>query len=361
MTMDLITMNTLNRTARFYGAALLMVLTVACGGGGGGGSNNNPVRPTDPPPAPNGYTQAEAKTTASLGFLTSELIFNRIQDESSSFAYFVQGFLSNGVSRTPGQYSNTISCVRSGSGSGTLSVVLTVTGNASDPARAGLVPGDSLNLNYSSCDFGGIGVVKNGNAVVTSLGIYTSLGTVSPTISDFQFKYNLTTNDFDVASGASQRIRSNGSQDIDLTSSANASNLAIISKVMGTSTASYFRPVGASVSASANRLDLGFTYSAQRNISADTFELQLEGTASLGTESASLPFAISTPTKLSGNVIAGRLVPVAGVMRTKDTTANLLAQTTWSGGPVAVSADTNKDNSLDLNFSFTSHAFFIAQ
>jgi hypothetical protein len=346
------TMNSINSAARYLGACLLLTMVVACGG------DPSPV-PT-PSPVPFAYTQAEAKTTANLGFLSSELVFNRIQDEASSFAYFAQGFISNGVLRTPGQYSNTISCISSGSGSGTLSVVMTVTGNAGDPARAGLFSGDSINLDYSSCDFGGTGIVKNGNAVIKSLGIYTSLGSVSPTIADFQFKYNLTTNNFNVASGTTQRILSNGSQDIDFTSSADASSLTITSKVTATSTASYFRPVSASLSTSANKLNAGSTYSSQRNFSIGSFELKLDGSASLGTESASLPFVISTPAKLSGNVTSGRLIPVAGTLQAKDITANLLTQTTWSNGPVAVSADTNKDDSLDLNFSFSSHGLFVA-
>lgn len=346
------TMNSINSAARYLGACLLLTMVVACGG------DPSPV-PT-PSPVPFAYTQAEAKTTANLGFLSSELVFNRIQDEASSFAYFAQGFISNGVLRTPGQYSNTISCISSGSGSGTLSVVMTVTGNAGDPARAGLLSGDTINLDYSSCDFGGTGIVKNGNAVIKSLGTYTSLGSVSPTTADFQFKYNLTTNNFNVASGTTQRILSNGSQDIDFTSSADASSLTITSKVTATSTASYFRPVSASLSTSANKLDVGSTYFSQRNFSIGSFELKLDGSASLGTESASLPFVISTPAKLSGNVTSGRLIPVAGTLQAKDITANLLTQTTWSNGPVAVSADTNKDDSLDLNFSFSSHGLFVA-
>jgi hypothetical protein len=363
MTMNIKHMNPLNQMARRLGLASLMILVVACSGGGGGGGGDTNVGPTNPintPTTPSGYTQAQAKTTANLGFLSSELIFNRIQDESSGFAYFAQGFISNGVLRTPGQYSNTISCASSGSGSGTLSVVMTVTGNAGDTARAGLLQGDTINLDYSSCDFGGTGVVKNGNAVITSLGTYSTLGSVSPTIADFQFKYNLTTNNFNVVSGTIQRILSNGSQDIDFTSSADASSLTITSKVTATSMASYFRPVSASLPTSANKLDLGSTYSSQRNFSTGSLELQLDGSASFGTESASLPFVINTPVKLIGNVTSGRLIPAAGTMRAKDVTANLLTQTTWSGGPVAVSADTNKDNSLDLNFSFASHGLFIA-
>jgi hypothetical protein len=347
-----IIMNSSKSKLRYLAVILTFSLMVACGGGGGGS--------TAPSPNAVAFTQAEAKTTANLGFLSSELVFNRIQDEASSFAYFAQGFLSNGVLRTPGQYSNTISCISSGSGSGTLSVVMTVTGNAGDTARAGLLQGDTINLDYSSCDFGGTGVVKNGNAVIKSLGTYTSLGSVNPTIADFQFKYNLTTNNFDVASGTTQRVRSNGSQDIDFASSADASSLTITSKVTATSIASYFRPVSASLSTSANKLDLGSTYSSQRNFSTGSFELQLDGSASLGTESASLPFVISTPAKLSGNVTSGRLIPVAGTLQAKDTTANLLTQTTWSNGTVAVSADTNKDDSLDLNFSFPSHGLFVA-
>jgi hypothetical protein len=353
MTMNLTTMNSLNRIMRYFSTVLLITLVVACGGGGD-------ANPADPPPTPSRYTQAEAKTTANLGFLSGELIFNRIQDESSSFAYFVQGLLSTGTLRTPGQYSNTISCVSNGLGGGTLSIVITVTGNASEPARAGLVTGDTISLNYSSCDFGGTGIVKNGNVVITSLGTYTSLGFVSPTVADFQFKYNLTTNNLDVASGTTQRVLSNGSQDIDFTSSANASRMAIISKVTATTTASYFRPINANTSTSANKLDVGLAYSSRRDFSGGSFELQLNGSAGLGTESASLPFIISTPTKLSGIVTAGRLIPTTGVMQSKDATTSLLTQTTWSGASVAVSADTNKDDSLDLNFSFPSHALFIA-
>jgi hypothetical protein len=357
--MNLIAMNTLNKTMRYFATVLVVTLIVACGGGGGGGSDK-PTTPKDPPPAPIGYTQGQAKTAANLGFLTSELLFNRLQDESSSFPYFVQGFLSTGTLRSPGLYSNTRSCMSNGLGTGTLSLVITLNGNASDPARAGLMPGDTISLDYLNCDYAGEGIVKNGNAVITSQGTYPSLGAISPTIADFRFKFNLLTNNYSVSSGTAQKILTNGSEDIDFSSTVNASSLAISSKVVSSYTANYFKPSNAAVSTSANKLDAGFTLSTKRNFGNASFELQVDGSASLGTESANLPFTLSTPGKLGGNVAGGRLAPLSGVMLAKDLSAKLLTQTTWTANSVAVSADSNQDGSLDLNFSYPSHALFIA-
>jgi hypothetical protein len=317
------------------GTALLLALSVAaCGGGGGGGTA------TIATPTTKIYGQTDAKTVAGTGLLTSELLFAQVQIEQAFFGGFIQGF-STGVASGSASAS-TLSCVSAGLGSGTLTVSTTKAG-----VYVGLQTNDSVNITFNACDFGGNGLVLNGNTVLVSKGSYANLPI------NFSVLYSLTTTNFDMIFGGVKN-RSNGVQNVAFNATVAGVAFPEVTSTVATSySLESYSSSTAKVPAITFKLNTGTVVYAKYS-STNAFVSKLDGgVTGTPTTSGAVPLIISTPTPLAGTLTGGRPVPTVGVFRVKGVDLNLQTETTVQGISAVLKADSNGDGTLDLSFNTT--------
>jgi hypothetical protein len=309
-------------------SVLLASLLSACGGGGSS-------TPATPAPI---FGQAEAKSVAVLGLLTSELVFGQIQSEPSFFANYIVGY-SNGVA-SGSSSAAVFSCATASGGSGTYSAATNKSG-----VYVGLKPNDKITLSFNACNLGGTGLVLNGGAVAVSNGTYANLP------SNALVQFALTTTNMDFGSTTS-KTRSNGVQSVVYDSTISANLPLITSTATSNYSVAYFNPASASAASLIYTLNAGASV-VSKLLAANTFSSKLDGLVTYTTTSGNVGLNFNTITPLTGSLVSGRPIPTAGVLRVKETSVNLLTETSISGSTATVKADSNGDGTLDLTFATT--------
>jgi hypothetical protein len=322
----------------------LMALVSACGGGGG---DSTPVAQQSavvaaPVKAPVIYGQEEAKTIAGLGLVTVELLAILLKVEQAFFANFLQSFTTGTPSGSSAPV--TVSCVLPSGGNGSITVSVAKAGVYTD-----LKASDSVDLTFNSCTLGGTTLMLNGRAVMAPSADYANLG------ANFAVQYKLTTSNFnmtDFGSGGEQ-LRSSGEQLVKYDTTVAGPSYPDISTVISKSYTLGHYPTSTS-----SAVDIAYTLSplvslSQQQTASGTFTSRVAGNISVDGPSGSVFLNFLTLTPLTGNMVEGRPLPTAGVLRVKDTGLNLLTETVVQGLSATVKADSNGDGTLDLNFNTT--------
>jgi hypothetical protein len=322
----------------------LLSLVSACGGGGG---DSTPVaqQPTvvaAPVKAPVIYGQDEAKVVAGFGLVTIELVTILMQVEQAFFANFLQSFTTGTPSGSSAPV--TVSCVLPSGGNGSITVSVAKAG-----VYTGLKAADSVDLTFNSCTLGTSGTMLNGRAVMVPSANYANLG------ANFAVQYKLTTTNFNMTNfgGGGEQTRSSGEQSVKYDTTVTGPSYPDVSTIISNSyTLSHFPTSTSSIA------DIGYTLSplvsvSQQQTASGTFISRVAGNISADSSSGPVFMDFLTLTPLTGNMVAGRPLPTAGVIRVKDTGWNLLTETTVQGLSASVKADSNGDGTLDLNFNTT--------
>lgn len=339
-------MSKISSSFKFSATLIALCALAACGGGGGdspaattpaGGSGAGTSSSATP------FTRADAEAIAGIGFITSELITLQAQLEQPALAFFAQGFLSaNAVVGSSGP--TTVGCASSaGLGGGTLSATVTKSGT-----YAGLKTNDKIDVTYNNCNFGS-GIVQNGRLAITAQADYANLGALG---AGFKFNYQLSSTNYQVAL-TTGRFVSNGVQNVQFDSTVSANYPKLNSTVISAYSYKGFNPASATTSSLEYSLNTGVALSSQLTSAGASYSSTVDGSVGLTVASNSVALAYTTPTPITGAVVSGRFIPAAGVLRVKETTANLQTESTVQGAMVQVKADTNRDGILDLTFSTT--------
>jgi hypothetical protein len=192
---------------------------------------------------------------------------------------------------------------------------------------------------------GGTGLVLNGGAVAVSNGTYANLP------SNALVQFALTTTNMDFGSTTS-KTRSNGVQSVVYDSTISANLPLITSTATSNYSVAYFNPASASAASLIYTLNAGASV-VSKLLAANTFSSKLDGLVTYTTTSGNVGLNFNTITPLTGSLVSGRPIPTAGVLRVKETSVNLLTETSISGSTATVKADSNGDGTLDLTFATT--------
>jgi hypothetical protein len=317
----------------------LLSLVSACGGGGG---DSAPAAQPAVVKTPVIYGQEDAKVIAGLGLVTVELLTMQLQIEQAFFANFLQSFTTGTPSGSSAPV--VVSCVLPTGGNGSITVSVAKAG-----VYTGLKAADSVDLTFNSCTLGGTTLMLNGRAVMTPSADYANLG------ANFAVQYKLTTSNFnmtDFGSGGEQ-LRSTGEQLVKYDATVAGPGYPDVSTVISKSYTLSHYPTSTSSAA-----DIAYTLSplvsvSQKQTASGTFTSRVAGDLSVDGANGPVFMSFLTLAPLTGNMVAGRPLPTAGVLRVKDTGSNLLTETTIQGLSATVKADSNGDGTLDLNINTT--------
>lgn len=307
----------------------------ACGGGGGG-----EAAAVVPPPAIASNTQAAAILIVKLGLLTVENLTTTAVVEQAFFANFLKAYVnsSTGGSVIAGVPA---SCVTGGSGKGTLNS--TVTKAASYP---GLRAGDSVSLNFTNCALGASTLTLNGTAVITVQAI-DSATAAYPLPDAFRLQYQVSTTNFEFIT-ATQKTRSNGVQIVDYNAIAAGPSFAELNITPGQtpySAASFSSPTSASPVVIFSLKPAGGLYS--KLSPGNAFVSGVSGDVDVTSVSGLVPLTLLTNTRLAGSIAAGRAIPIAGDLSTRENNLSLQTRTAVQGLNATVQADLNRDGVFD--------------
>ncbi len=312
----------MNQVFKTIGSAVALASLAACGGGG-----------DDAGSGPSKYRESDVKNVATLGAIASGMTGDRVGPALSFLGGVLQGLsLDTGGSRSTG----TTSCATGGSGSGTLSAVVT-----KSAVRAGMAVGDQVTYTFANCVFANASFTFNGTVKLTAQTDAVNLNSAT-----YQVGYSAAFTNFSVKAGA-------------LTTTLGGSANAVSSLTSGNAASGTFTvPSGQSLTAvisggAAGPFSLtygaGTTFAGSDVTSPNSASRKLDGAVSAGASGATAPLTIATPVALTGTLSnAGQFSATSGVLNTKS--SDLATSVTFSGTGATVSGDSDRNGSLDLVF-----------
>ena len=301
----------MNQVFKTIGSAIALSALAGCGGGG-----------DDAGSGPTKYRESDVKNVVTLGAIASGMTGDRVGPALSFLGGILQGLsLDAGGSRSTG----TTSCATGGSGSGTLSAVVT-----KSAVRAGMAVGDQVTYTFTNCVFANASFTFNGTVKLTAQTDAVNLNSAT-----YQVGYSATFTSFSVKAGA-------------LTTTLGGTANAVSSLTSGNAASGTFTvPAGQSLTAVISGGAAGpfsLTYGSPNSASR-----KLDGAVSAGASGATAPLTIATPVTLTGTLSnAGQFSATSGVLNTKS--SDLATSVTFSGTGATVSGDSDRNGSLDLVF-----------
>jgi hypothetical protein len=292
----------------------------ACGGGGDG----DEVTKASP------YTKLDAVNSATLGVLTTTLTGEHVGLAIYYFSEVLRIFSSDtiGTHSFPGE-----PCDDTAAGSGTYSVNV-----SKDAVRTGFAAGDKIIYTFSKCKYSGL--VLDGTFKLTAQGSVVNLDSTAYSVdyladmTGFSLTYDAVTTRLYGTAHATYSRTANHVETLGFTVPANQTLTAAVTTSRGDFVMAY---------------GTGTTFAGTEAFSANAASRKLDGSLNVQTQSAgAVPSQVSTPTALAGTTTSGKFVATSGVINVKS--ADLSTSTTFSGVAAKVSADTDRNGSLDLVF-----------
>lgn len=300
-------------------SGIFITTLTACGGGGDKESEAAP------------YTKLDAINTATLGALTTTLT----SDHVGLVIYYFSAVLQSFSSDTRGSHSfPSAPCDENVADSGTFSVDV-----SKSAVRTGFSAGDQIAYAFSKCKLNGL--VLDGKFKLTAQGNAINLDGDTYSVSyladmtGFSLDYNAVTTRLYGMANATYSLTANNFETLGFTVPANQTLTAAVTTHRGDFVMAY---------------GTGTTFTGTDALSPNAASLKLDGSLSVQSKSAgAVPLQVSTPTALAGTTAtSGKFVATSGVINVKS--ADLSTSTTISGVTAKVSADTDRNGSLDLTF-----------